>query len=335
MAVTIKDVAKHAGVSVSTVSKVLNDWKTISQATKDKVNNAIKELNYTPNARAVSFARGNTRNIIYLTSLGKGEAYSNPHMFDIMCGVFSRLAANGYTMTLMDISDDLHPQETVAGIIARKSADGIVIHGSVINEEIADLIIDNSFPHIVIGHPDFNNRLCWVDTNHLLAGQYAAEYLSNHDVSPVSFIGGKKTEFISHERERGFRMMMLKYRKKISPEYVVHTSSTWEEGYISAKKLLSMKEAPKAIVCENNTLAVGAAKAINEFKLNVPDDIFFVTFDIYPYTTIIDPKPTVIDINVYDMGLQAADMIIRKIDNPSLMIQSYTTLPEIVEPRQQ
>ena len=331
MSVTIKDVAEHAGVSVSTVSKVLNDWKTISQATKDKVNSAIKELNYTPNSRAVSFARGNTRNIIYLTSLGKGEAYNNPHMFDIMCGVFTKLASSGYTMTLMDISDDLHPKETVAGIIARKSADGIVIHGSVINEDIANLIISNSFPHIVIGHPDFNERLCWVDTNHLLAGQYAAEYLSTRDVSPVSFIGGKRTEFISHERERGFRTIMLKYHKKIPPEYVIHTSSTWEEGYKAAKKLLSMKEAPRAIVCENNTLAVGASRAIREMGLRVPEDIFFLTFDIYPYTTIIDPKPTIININVYDMGLQAADMIIRKVDNPSLMIQSYTTLPEIVE----
>ena len=116
MPVTIKDVAEHAGVSVSTVSKVLNDWKTISQATKYKVNSAIKELNYTPNSRAVSFARGNTRNIIYLTSLGKGEAYNNPHMFDIMCGVFTKLASSGYTMTLMDISDDLHPKETVGSL---------------------------------------------------------------------------------------------------------------------------------------------------------------------------------------------------------------------------
>ena len=74
-----------------------------------------------------------------------------------------------------------------------------------------------------------------------------------------------------------------------------------------------------------------ASKAIQELKLKVPDDLFFLTFDVYPYTTIIDPTPTIIDINVYDMGLQAADMIVRKIENPSLMIQSYTTLPEVIE----
>ena len=331
MPITIKDVAEHAGVSVSTVSKVLNNWKTISVATKEKVNRSIKELNYTPNSRAVSFARGNTRNVIYLTSLSKGEAYTNPHMFDIMCGVFSNLAKQGFTMTMMDISDEAHPKETVSDIIAGKCADGIVIHGSAINQDIADMIIDNNFPHIVIGHPAFDNRLCWVDTNHLLAGQYAAEYLAKHDVSPVSFIAGKKAESALPLVGYEFRTIMLKHHKKITPEYVEYTSSTWQEGYNATKKLLSMKVPPKAIVCENNTLAVGASKAINELGLSVPQDIFFLTFDVYPYTTIIDPKPTIVDINVYDMGLQAADMIIRKIDNPALMIQSYTTLPVVIE----
>lgn len=331
MAVTIKDVAEKAGVSVSTVSKVLNNWKTISQQTKDKVNQAIEELQYTPNARAVSFARGNTRNIIYLTSLGKDAAYTNPHMFDIMCGVFERLAKEGYTMTLMDISDDAHPKETIAGIIAQKSADGIVIHGSAINAETAELILKNEFPHIVIGHPDFDNRLCWVDTNHLLAGQYAAEYLISKGIRLAAFIGGKRSGFISPEREKGFRTILSKHKCKVRPEYTFCTNNTWQESFDCTTKLLSYSEPPEAIVCENNTLAVGCAKAIQLAGLQIHKDIEFVTFDAYPYTGILDPKPVIVDIDVHDMGIQAADIIIRKIENPSLMIQSYTTLPKILE----
>ena len=200
----------------------MNHWKTISEETTKRVEAAAAELKYTPNARAVNFARGNTRNIIYLTELKKGEAYSNPHMFDIMCGVFTELARNGYTMSLMDISDEAHPKETIRDIIDQKSADGIVIHGSVINQATADLIIDRSFPHLVIGHPDFK-----------------------------------------------------------------------------------------------------------ELGLSVPEDVAFLTFDVYPYSTILDPKPEVVEINVYDMGIQAGAMICRKIDNPGLMIQSYITLPEM------
>ncbi|MDY3991028.1 MAG: substrate-binding domain-containing protein, partial [Lachnospiraceae bacterium] len=84
-----------------------------------------------------------------------------------------------------------------------------------------------------------------------------------------------------------------------------------------------------AIVCENNTLAVGAARVLKESGIDVPKEIVFLTFDIYPYTDILDPRPYVVDINVYDMGSQVGELIIKKINNPALMIQSYTTLPEI------
>ena len=90
-----------------------------------------------------------------------------------------------------------------------------------------------------------------------------------------------------------------------------------------------MKQPPRGIVCENNTIAIGSMKAIEQAKLSLPDDIAFLTFDAYPYSQIIDPKPTVVDINVYDMGVQAGTMMIRKLENPSLLVQSYTTIPVI------
>ena len=329
MPVTIHDVATEAGVSVSTVSKVLNNKKAISQPTRDRVREAVRKLNYTPNARAVSFARGNTRNIIYLAELKKGSAYSNPHMYDIMCGVFYSLACQGYTMTLMDISDQEHPMETIAEIIAQKSADGIIIHGSVINQKISDLILSEKFPHIVIGHPDFDRRLCWIDTNHELAGEHAGEYVVEREMFPAAFIAGRKTEFISREREKGFRSILTQHKQRLTKEYLKYTDSTWQEGYKATLELLSLPQRPQAIVCENNALAVGAGRALRDKNISTPEEILFLTFDIYPYTTVIDPPPAVIDINVYDMGMQAGEMILRKISNPSFMIQAYTTLPEM------
>ena len=101
MSVTINDVANEAGVSKSTVSKVLNHWTTISPATVEKVHAAIEKLHYTPNSRAVSFAKGATSNIVYLTNLEKDTAYQNPHMFDIMCGVHHTLSENNYSLVLL------------------------------------------------------------------------------------------------------------------------------------------------------------------------------------------------------------------------------------------
>lgn len=330
MKATIRDVAREAGVSISTVSKVMNHWKTISQETVERVQDAATKLGYTPNARAVNFARGNTHNVIYLSDLKKGAAYQNPHLFDIMCGVFSSLAKNGYTMTLMDISNEDHPNETIENIIKEKSADGIVIHGSVINQEVANLIVDHQFPHIVIGHPDFDNRLCWIDTNHALAGQHAAAYLIRRKALPAVFIAGRKTDFISKERENGFRKCLRHNGYSLQNTDVAYTDSSWEMAYQATKEFLNRSTIPKAIVTENNTLAVGAARALRELSDEKSNEIVFLTFDIYPYTTILDPRPDVIDINVYELGMQVGEMIIRKINNPTLMIQSYSTLPEII-----
>jgi DNA-binding LacI/PurR family transcriptional regulator len=329
MPITISDVAREAGVSTSTVSKVLNNWTTISPATIERVNKAISKLNYTPNFRAVSFARQTTQNIVFLTALGKDEAYHNPHMFDIMCGVNSEISKSNYSMTLVDTFMDTYAGESVAKVMSKKSADGMIIHGSAINKEIADLIIKQQFPHILIGHPGFETGLCWVDTNHALAGQFAAEYLLSCGYSDFAFIGGKRTDYISMQRQKGFLGAMHSYGYSIASDRIHYTNSSKEESYQATMKLLESNKPPRVIACENNTIAVGAMKAIDKLNLEIPKDIAFLTFDVYPYSEIIEPKPTVIDINVYDMGVQAGIMMIRKLENPSLQIQTYTTLPVV------
>ena len=171
MSITINDVANEAGVSKSTVSKVLNNWSSISPETTTKVHAAIEKLHYIPNSRAVSFAKQTTQNIVYLTNLSKEAAYKNPHMFDIMCGVYHELAGKDYTLTLVDTSEESYPGESALKEINRRSADGLIIHGSAITEELAEKLISENIPHIIIGHPTFKERLCWIDTNHSLAGE--------------------------------------------------------------------------------------------------------------------------------------------------------------------
>lgn len=331
MPITISDVANEAGVSKSTVSKVLNHWTTISPATIDRVNKAIEKLHYTPNTRAVNFARQTTQNIVYLTALGKDESYKNPHMFDIMCGAHHELTQHSYTLSLVDTSEEIYPGEKVAQVIAQKCADGMIIHGSAINKEIAALIIEQHYPHIIIGHPGFESRLCWVDTNHSLAGQFAAYHMISCKYYDVAFIGGRKADYISTQRQKGFLSGMLEYGYHIPAARIGFTDSSRQEGYAYAHHLLSLSTPPQAIVCENNTIALGVMKAIHTLNLKIPNEIAVLTFDVYPYSSIIDPTLTIIDINVYDMGIQAGTMMIRKLENPSLQVQSYTTLPIVIQ----
>lgn len=327
MAVTIRDVAREAGVSTSTVSKVLNRCSTISEETAARVQAAAKKLHYTPNARAVSFARGAAKNILFMSRLQKEEAYRNPHMFDILCGVQKELYAQGYTLMLTDIPDNASSLSCLSGLISSRIADGILIHGSSAIPGMAKLLQETHFPHIYIGHPGSGSRLCWIDTNNGLAGQFAAQHMLECGYEKVAFIAESPADHISMQRLNGFLGGMYDYGYRLPDHFIRHTDSTREDAYRQTKELLSLPEAPRAFICENNTLAMGAVKALKESGLRIPDQVALLTFDSYPYSAIIEPTPTVIDIDVYDLGQQAAVMLLRKLKNPSLLVQSYTTLP--------
>lgn len=326
MAVTISDVAKEAGVSTSTVSKVLNHWSSISPGTAARVQEAIKKLHYTPNARAVSFARGRTRNIIFLSKLQKEEAYHNPHMFDILCGVQKKLSECGYTLMLEHVPGDL-PGEYLKELISSRIADGILIHGSSNIQGMSKILLETDFPHIYIGHPGPGSRMCWMDTNHGLAGVFAAQHVLKCHYEKAAFVAEGVANHISMQRLNGFLGGMYEYGYRIPDNYIRHTDASREDAYRQTRELLALKEPPRVIVCENNVLALGVVKALLEYNLRIPEEIAFLTFDSYPYSVLIDPEPTIIDIDVYDLGIQAADMLLRKLENPLLLVQSYTTLP--------
>ena len=257
MAVTIRDVAKEAGVSTSTVSKVLNNWSSISPATCDRVHEAIRKLHYTPNARAVSFAKGASRNILFLSSLKKEEAYRNPHMFDILCGVRHTLAKQGYTLMLADFPEAGDPQAYLGGLIGKGIADGILIHGSCTFPQLARLLAESRFPHIHIGHPGPGSRMCWIDTNNGLAGQFAAQHMLECGYEKVAFIGERRTDHISTQRLNGFLGGMYDYGYRIPDEYIRYTDSSREDACRQTLGVLSLPVPPRAFICENNTLALG------------------------------------------------------------------------------
>lgn len=282
--------AREAGVSTSTVSKVLNNWSTISPETCARVRRAIEKLHYTPNAQAVSFAKGAAKNILFLSSLKKEEAYHNPHMFDTLCGVQKELSSHGYTLMLMEPPDNVSPETFLKDQIARRIADGILIHGSCNIPSLSKIMLKYQYEN-------------------------------------VAFLAERRTDDISMRRLNGFLGGMYDYGYRIPEEYICYTDSTGEDAYRQSMALLSLPEPPRAIVCENSLLALSLCNAIREKRLRVPDEVAFLTFDSYPYSALIEPAPTIIDIDVYDLGVQAAVMLLRKLENPSLLVQTYTTLP--------
>lgn len=331
MSITIRDVAKIAGVSPSTVSKVINKSPLISQKTVDHVNSIVQELQYVPNTRARNFAKQETKNVVFLTLFEKHMALLNPYIFEILSGAEQIVKENGFYINYISASNIGEAYEIVKKIIVEKSSDGIIIHGYAVSPKITALLIEKKFPHILIGNPAFKSSSCWVDINNVVAGEIAARYLFDCGVKKLAFIGGKKADTISQMRFQGVKKFATYNQLLLSHYHVNDSEFNAETGYALAKEALSNKERPDGIICENSLFAGSVVKAIREAGLSIPDDISLICFDNYPFSFFVDPLPTVVDIDVFTLGAEAARYLLKKIKNPDFNIQGYISLPTIIE----
>lgn len=330
MAVTIKDVAKAAGTSVSTVSKVINGHYSISEETSQRVKEVIRELNYYPSSSAQSFAKGRTKIVAVLANLAPNTAFQNPHLFEIIAGMEETLRAKGYRLFLRGV-DETNAYEVAEEIISRRSADAVAIHVSVLTHPLSALLSRLRFPHIVLGMPNFESQVCWIDNNNVYSGTIAASYLLSKGYRRIAFLGGQYYDLGSTLRLQGVRQGLKDALFPLDDQYVWLGESTRTDGYRMTKQLLAEKQLPDAIICANNYIAMGCVAAVQEQGLRIPDDLGILAFDDYPLSQFVDPQLTVVDINVRDLGNQAAKSLMDIIRHPNMQIQTYVTTSNLIE----
>lgn len=330
MAITMKDVANEAGVSIATVSKVINNKPSISKETCKRVLEVMQQLDYRPNAQASNFARKCSENIVFLSVTGEHTAFLNPHMFEILCGAQTVIHKKKYNLSFLGAKDKEGAFAETQDIIGRKTADGILVHGSATSRPLVNYLEKTGFPHVIIGRPPFSNTACWIDINNHVSGNLATKYLNECGYSRIAFIGGPKTDEISRHRLQGFISSMRILGLAVTDSSIKYGSYTKQSGYDMMTELLCASPLPDAVICEDNQVAMGAASAIKKHGLSVPEDIGLITFDNYPLSQLIDPPLTVVDIDVHQMGEQAASLLFKKIKHPQLQMQSFTTLPELI-----
>lgn len=330
MGVTIKDVAKAAGTSVSTVSKVINGHYSISQETVERVRKVMRELNYYPSASAQSFARGATKDVAVLANLKQDAAFLNPHMFEIIAGLQETLQARGYRLFLCSV-DAGNAYEAAEDIISRRSADAIAIHVSVMTHPLSALLTKLQFPHLVLGMPNFESQVCWIDNNNVYSGTVAASYLVSQGYQKIAFIGGQYYDLGSTHRLQGVKQGLMSLGHELDDQYIWLGESTHADGYRMTKKLLAEKTLPDAVICANNYIALGCIAALQESGLKIPDDMGVMAFDAYPFSQFTEPQLTVVDIDVRDLGKRAGKHLIEILRQPNLQVQTYVTTSNLLE----
>ena len=330
MSVSIKDVANKAGVSISTVSKALNDKSSVSSSTIERIKQTAEEMGYVPNSRARVFATKETKQIVFVADIPKDTAFYNPHIFEIIMGLQHSVSKSGYSLIVESV-EKKEALEYISSLYKKNMSDALVVHASIITKRLESLIVKSNLPHLIIGQPDYQSTLSWIDTDNTLSGAIAIRHLLKKDYYPVAFVGGKADDMISLHRFEGAERELKQNNLNFEGQYVLSTSSTIVSGMNAAKKILKMEKPPRSVLCANSVIAFGMMQELRNQKIKVPKDIAVMTFDRYPFSDFTEPRVTSVDMNMYEIGEEAGSILIKNLSHPNLRIQTFTSEPCIFE----
>lgn len=321
MSVTIKDVARLANVSPSTVSRVLSNSNMISEETKERVRKAVKELKYYPHAIARSLANKETKTIGLILHSSAEQAFLNPFFPEIIRGISKILTAEGYYMLLSTSKNDTIENEALVRLSSERRVDGLILLTSWIDDDVVRELKDMEFPTVVVGEPSKDIKVDWVDNNNKDSAYAAVEHLIENKFDKIAFLGVSYRLMVTAQRLKGYINALVEHNIEVEEEYFKECDfnkdcdSNNEIGYNEMKELLALPNPPNAVLCGDDTIVEGALKAIKEAGIKVPDDFGIIGFNTMRSSSI-SPAITVIDLDVINLGKNAARMLLDRIKHP-------------------
>ena len=338
---TIEDVADHAGVSKSTVSAVINDRDVVKDSTRQRVLEAIEALNYRP--------RGSARRR-FQSPVGESFGFvikeaDNPYYSEVQAGIQSVATENGYLTFVCSSEGRFEDEKEIVKQFSNKDLDGLIIT-PILNEE-TDLshifeLKRNNIPFVLLeGVQGIQANL--VDIDNVQASGRAVRHLIELGHEHIVHFGGPKYSKHSSERIEGVHRAFSRSPLIFGDENVVRVGDSWTDGYRTACSFFSEEgpsaEAPTAITCYNDLVALGVLKGLREMGWDVPEDISVVGFDDLKLLDYVSIPLTTIHVPKREMGKRAADLLLHQIqenetDSPQrisldaeLVVRSTTAPP--------
>ena len=321
MKVTIKDVAKEANVATSTVSRVLSNSDKISDETKERVNNAIKKLNYTPNVVARGLANKKTRILAVILPKEAEDIFSNPFFIQAMNGLSICAQEEDYYIMYGFNQDKDNEKEWLKKFINSNLVDGLCLLKVKENDEIIDYLREIQFPFVVIGRPDNIENILWVDNDNTKAMYDLVSKLISYGHKEIGFIGAKSKLNVSRDRLNGYKKALLDNNIGINNEL------NKETGEVVTTIILE-KCKPTAIVATDDLLAFGTIEVLNSIKLK---DISIVGFNNIQISEYQKPALASVDINAEKLGYYATSLIINKLEGKETNISSHIIETKLIE----
>lgn len=309
MAVTIKEVARFAGVSASTVSRVLTEDPRISEPTRQRVRRAMADLGYHPNAIAQSLVRQSSDTIGLVMSRPARAAMAIPFYPEIIGGITERATLSRYHVLLVSSTSREDESAQAMSLLRNRKVEGLIHLASRVSDKLIDSLIEERFPFVVIGRvPD--RQVPFVNNDNVAAARMAVAHLLDEGFKDIAFIGGSPDLVVTIDRLEGYRRELETRRIPLRPEWIACSESTITAGAAAAERLLSLSPKPQAVFAMDDTIAAGVLKAATKMGLRVPDDLAVVGFNDDPVSGFVEPGLTTVRIPIFEMGCQAVRMLL-------------------------
>ncbi|HDZ9484892.1 TPA: substrate-binding domain-containing protein [Vibrio cholerae] len=323
---TMKDIARLAGVSTSTVSHVINKSRFVSDEIAERVNNAAQQLNYTPSALARSLKMNRTKTIGMLVTTS-----TNPFFGEVVKGVERSCYHQGYNLILCNTEGDNQRMKASINTLLQKRVDGLLLMCSTLEGERLDVF--DRYPDIPIVVMDWGPILFASDKiqdNSLQGGYMAAKHLIECGHKEIGCITGPLIRHQAQMRYEGYKRALAEAGIAINPDWIVESDFECEGGYQAFEKLYQRGKLPSALFVSNDMMAMGVIQAASQRGLRVPDDLSLIGYDDVHIAKFMTPALTTIHQPKYRLGKAAVDTLLYRLENPDTTAQVVQLEPTLV-----
>ncbi|CAM4202985.1 LacI family transcriptional regulator [Bacillus albus] len=322
---TIYDVAEKAGVSIATVSKVINQTGRISEKTINKVNQVMDELDYQPSSVAAALTGKKTYTIGVLV-----PDISNPFFAEVARAFENSAQGSGYTLILCSTDHQTKREHEYIDLLFKKQVDGIIIATELNDYKLVKKIVNRDLPLVLftVDHPSITTHV--VTTDDMRGGYLAGSYLTQKGHTSLTIMMEKDRKS-SLGRLNGFKQALTDSGISLDDEAIISCYSTVEDSKRASKELLNLPNRPTAVFACTDLIAICLMNEARKQGLSIPEDLSIIGFDNTIYAEIADPGLTTIEQPIKQMAACTFEQLLKTMEMKEHAKQKITIIPQLVE----
>lgn len=311
---TLKEVAKHAEVSITTVSRVMNDASKVNPETRERVQKTMRKLGYQPSrvAQRLRTTKGRSKMLGLIIPDIQNQFYSN-----IVRGIEDVAYGKDYAVILCNSDENPSKERFYLDVLQSESVDGIILPPIHQYSKVVEGLIESGVPVVCVDRKLVRENVDTVVINNEKGGYMAVKHLIDHGHKRIAILSSSPQFSSFEERQKGYERALMENGLELDHALIKEGDPrSTETARELTEELLGLDIPPTAIFATNNLMTLGVIEAVNEAKLKIPSEISIIGFDDMPWAKAIVPPLTVIKQPGYEMGRRAAELMFQRIEDP-------------------